>query len=65
METANLEGTEAEAELHVDVPLTARGIWHLIVDVVSCLGFHFVSEDAVHGACFRANGGCFGVGVVA
>ena len=38
LETANLEGTEAEAELHVDVPLTARGIWHLIVNVVDAAG---------------------------
>ena len=34
----DLEGTEAEAELHVDVPLTARGVWHVIVDLVDAEG---------------------------
>ena len=34
----DLAGTEAEAELHVDVPLTARGVWHVIVDLVDAEG---------------------------
>lgn len=34
----DLEGTEASAELHVDVPLTARGVWHVIVDLVDAEG---------------------------
>ena len=34
----DLDGTEAEAELHVDVPLTARGVWHVIVDLVDAEG---------------------------
>jgi len=38
LSTFDLEGTEAEAELHVDVPLTARGVWHVIVDVVDEAG---------------------------
>ena len=33
-----MTGTEAEAQLHVDVRLSARGIWHLIVDVVDAAG---------------------------
>jgi hypothetical protein len=38
LRNVDLEGTEAEAELHVDVPLTARGIWHVVVDVVDAAG---------------------------
>ena len=34
LRTIELDGTEAEADLHVDVPLTARGVWHVIVDLV-------------------------------
>ena len=34
----DLEGTEASVELHVDVPLTARGVWHVIVDLVDAEG---------------------------
>ena len=38
LRNVDIEGTEAEAELHVDVPLTARGIWHVYVDVVDAAG---------------------------
>ena len=38
LETFDIDGTEAAVDLHVDVPLTARGVWHLIVDVVDAEG---------------------------
>ena len=38
LRTIELDGTEAEADLHVDVPLTARGLWHVIVDLVDAEG---------------------------
>ena len=38
LETQALSGTEAEVDLHVDVPLTARGVWHVIVSLVDEAG---------------------------
>ena len=38
LETQALTGTQAEVDLHVDVPLTARGVWHVIVSLVDEAG---------------------------
>ena len=38
LETQALSGTQEEVDLHVDVPLTARGVWHVIVSLVDEAG---------------------------
>ena len=38
LETQALSGTEVEVDLHVEVPLTARGLWHVIVNLVDEAG---------------------------
>ena len=38
LETLSLSGTEAEVDFHVDVPLTARGEWDVVVSLVDAEG---------------------------
>ncbi len=37
-ELIDLMGTQSITDLHVDIPLTVRGIWHFLVDVVDDAG---------------------------
>jgi len=48
LETQALSGTQAEVDLHVEVPLTARGLWHVIVSLVDEAGNATIMATDLH-----------------